>query len=84
MPETEKRKGINWYELGRLLAKEMLENGLSTNDMCTPQPVQLDCRNTLCRYHSKGACINNAPAITVRGKNVVCWSQEDVEIKVEG
>ena len=42
--------------------------------MCEPQPVQLDCRETECRYHKNGACNNVAPAITIHKGKVTCWT----------
>ena len=66
-------------------AIEALENpkGEATGDemkgynMCTPQLVQLDCRNESCAFHKDGSCTNNKPALTITGNKVTCWTERD-------
>jgi len=43
--------------------------------MCKDQPAQIDCRNTDCRFHVNGFCINASPAITLHNNlHFTCWS----------
>lgn len=43
--------------------------------MCKPQPAQIDCRLTHCKYHNLGTCTNSQPAITLnQNGNFHCWS----------
>lgn len=47
-------------------------------NMCEPQPVQLDCRITDCKYHANGGCVNAAPAIKFNKISILCHSYENV------
>lgn len=45
--------------------------------MCKPQPAQIDCRLTHCKYRNLDTCTNSQPAITLnQGGNFHCWSFE--------
>ena len=46
--------------------------------MCDPQPAQIDCRITECKYHDKeGTCTNVAPAVSLNPYgSFVCWSKK--------
>lgn len=46
--------------------------------MCKPQPVQLDCVVTGCKYNAgAGHCNNPAPAIGVNDNGkFICWTKE--------
>ena len=75
----------NILEKAQQEAIEALENqvGEATGDdmkgynMCTPQLVQLDCRNESCAFHKDGSCTNNKPALTITGNKVTCWTERD-------
>ncbi len=56
------------------LEKEDLKKG---DNMCTPQLVQLDCRNESCAFHKDGSCTNNKPALTIIGNKVTCWTERN-------
>lgn len=43
--------------------------------MGEPQPVQLDCRETGCKYYVNGSCRNMAPAITIYNGKANCWTK---------
>lgn len=58
--------------------------------MCEDQPAQIDCRNTVCKWHVNAACTNVSPAITLSPQidlqtmqpvdplkmTATCWSYE--------
>lgn len=49
---------------------------VETYNMCKPQSVQLDCRNSTCEFNVGGGnCSNESPAITINNDaTIVCWS----------
>lgn len=43
--------------------------------MCEPQPVQLDCKNSECKFNINGSCIT-IPAISIHNNLATCWTKD--------
>lgn len=52
--------------------------------LSSDQSAQIDCRNSLCRFHECGTCVNVSPAITISGSMVTCWTELAKPDNVEG
>lgn len=48
----------------------------AAKQMCKPQLVQLDCRETDCVFHENGSCIYPSPAITLINGSFNCWNKQ--------
>lgn len=47
------------------------------NNMCKPQSVQLECRNSTCKFNTgSGNCSSESPSITIHDNaKTVCWTE---------
>lgn len=52
-----------------------VDSGNDRYPLTKDQTAQIDCRNSFCRFHEKGACTNISPALTIVGKTVTCWTE---------